>query len=649
MTMKLALNAPGGNPPPAKLLKKIHTLQKRGKFQESRVLCDKLASQGFQSPDLLHFHGLALRASKDLTGALVKINAAVEQRPNDPFMLNSLGVVFLQMNELEVAIELFKRATKADEKFYDAWKNLGIALRMAQRYQAALLAFTCAHHLDGTRLEPQLNLMFILLDLRLYKQAEEVMDNLLADRSKITPSLLLRRLFVASRLEDFDYIAENRAKVDRAGLNLDEQTELDNIWAYYLRMHGQIAEAIAILEGLVKVETSQQDQCITHLGWCYGEAGRIDEAIAIHEAMLRRNPDHVSGRYNLAFLQFMNGDVTDGYKNYEARWLWPEFPSKHRLFDAPRWTGEELRGKTLLIWREQGIGDEVRFASIIPDLEALGASVTFECSPKLAPLWEHSFPWANIDHEGQLDCRGEEAYAHYDYQIPIGSLASIFRPTVDDFHAKQAPWIRRYPEAENRVRGQLGVKSGETLVGVCWRSSNQTTSRDLYLLECKQLEPLKALSGTVWLNVQYDSHSEEVQELRHRGLNLHHYTNLDQKNDLVGACGLLGACDIVISVGVSVADLAAGIGVPVIEIVGERSQLFLGTDHIPWFPTCMPVRMPAHGGDIALAKIVDEWPTITDWMKRTTSADRKLPAGASTEPIQSLATNLDLEYVSDTP
>ena len=72
--------------------------------------------------------------------------------------------------------------------------------------------------------------------------------------------------------------------------------------------------------------------------------------------------------------------------------------------------------------------------------------------------------------------------------------------------------------------------------------------------------------------------------MRSLGLPLHHFTDVDQRDDLVSACGLIGACDVVISVGVSVADLAAGLGVPVVQFGREQSEIFLGTDHVPWFP-----------------------------------------------------------------
>ncbi|MCB8838612.1 tetratricopeptide repeat protein [Aurantimonas sp. VKM B-3413] len=622
MNTKLALKPAPKKSRSQDVLQKIQLLQKDGNYKESRPLCDILSAQGEKSPDFLHRHGLALRACGDLMGALVKINAAVEQRPNDAKMVNSLGVVLLDLKEVEAAIEFFKRTTALDKKFFDGWNNLGLALKRAERYQAAELAFRGAYEIDSSRPDPIVNLVGIMMDLRQYKRAEIFLDQMMSAMPKVPELIQVKRLFVAARLEDFDYIAAHHEAVDRTKLSLNEQANLDNIVAYYLNALGRDDEAVSILEKWAEINTPHQEQMITFLGLCYGEAGRFEEGIAFHNRLLAKNPDHIAGRYNLSFLQFKTGVVAEGYDNYEARWRWTEFPTKRRLFDAPRWEGEDLADKKLLVWREQGIGDEVRFASLLPELKDKGAALTFECSPKLAPVWAHSFPWATVRHEGELDCRGEPAYAEFDYQIPIGSLGKIFRRTVADFHSRQVPWIRRYPETEAKVREQLAVQPGKMLVGLCWRSSNQVTTRNKYYLSIEQLALLKALPNCEFLNVQYDGDPAENERIRALGLPIHHFANLDQKNDLVGASCLIGACDIVISAGVSVADIAAGLGVPVIQVSKKSSEIFLGTDHVPWYPTCMSVRMPPNGGAEAIAGVVARWPSIVEWAKGVTASGR---------------------------
>ena len=637
MSSRPALKKLGKNAPPRKVLQQIGLLQSMGRFRESKPLCDRMADLGLEHPDFLHLHGLALRACNDLTGALVKINAAHEQKPKDVQILNSLAVIFLQMNDVETAITLFKRATDIDQNYYDGWKNLGIALKQAERYQAAELALTAAHRLDPTQIEPLLNLVDILVEVRAYKRAEEFMDNVLAKQDRITPELQLKRLLIAARLQDFDYIVKHRETVDMETLSLDDQAALDNIWVFHLDVEGRYEEAIELLERRVRQDTPYKSQLQSQLGMLYSTVGRIDDAIAVHKEMLREQPDHIAGRYNLAALQFRNGDLDEAYDNYESRWLWREFPTRRRLFAAPRWEGERLEGRNLLVWKEQGIGDEARFASLLPDLKELGGSVTFECSPKMIPLFEHSFPWATIRPEGPLECRGDEDYAGFDYQIPVGSLGKIFRPAIGDFDAKQVPWIGRFPDAENQVRAQLGMKPDELLVGICWRSQNQASSRNRYFFEVEQLAPLKNLPNTRWLNVQYDATREEIEAVRDLGLPLHHYINVDQKDDLVSACGLLGACDIVITIGGAVGDLTGGLGIPSLYITRETSEVYLGTNHVPWFPAAKIFPIQPNCGDEVIADIVGQWPSLVAWAKGMAVPRENAPASAE-------APGLDLEY-----
>lgn len=642
MSTKFALKQVGKNAPPKKMLKQIHALHSVGRFRESRILCDRLIGLGFDNPDFLHLYGLVLRGCDDLPSALVAIHAAHEQKPQDATILNSMGAIFLQMNDVETAIELFKRATKIDQKYYSGWLNLGIALKRAERYEAADLALTCAHHIDPGKIEPLLNLVDILIERRLYKRAEEFADRLLEKQADITPKLQLKRLHIAARLQDLAYVRKHRESADFESFSQDERAELDNIWVHCLEIEGRYEEGIAVLEGWMAKETLHKIQLQSQLGLFYSAVGRLDDAISVHQELLRAQPDHVGGRYNLANLQFRKGALSEAFANYEARWEWREFTSSRRRFDAPRWEGEPLDGKNLLVWREQGIGDEVRFASLLPELKNLGGSVTFECSPKLAPLFEHSFPWAKIRKEGPLECRGEEGYAEFDYQIPVGSLGKMFRPSVGTFHEKQAPWIARFPEAESGVRAQFDLCSDEMLVGICWRSSNRAASRNRYFFEPEQLAPLKHVPKVRWLNVQYDTSADEVETIRNLDLPLHHYTNVDQKDDLVSACALLGACDLVISVGGAVADLTGGLGVPTVYMTRHDSEVYLGTDHVPWFPAAKSFPMKANRGDEIIEKIVSEWPSIVAWARSApTAPPRSAPSGRTAAPK---ALGLDLVY-----
>jgi tetratricopeptide (TPR) repeat protein len=605
------------------VLTKIVNLQNSGKFAESLPLCELLIKHGIGDADFLHLYGLALKGIGDNTSAELNIKKAIEKKPTDATLINSLGVLYIHTKKPEEAISQFRKAIKYAPNLFDPWNNLGNVLRSIEKYREAENALKRARKIDPERYEPYLNMALIMTDLRSYKNAEKFMDKALNLAKPLTAQLLIKRLALANRAENFEYTINNYGRLKDYKLNINEKIEADQIWARYLEINNKAEEALQLLEKWLNVESIHKDQLLTVVGMLYAKTGKIKQGIALHEKLLSINPEHITARWNLSLLQLLAGDVGEGFINYEARWKWREFPSMRRQFNIPRWDGQELLGKKLLVWREQGIGDEVRFSSLIPDLKTSGAQVTFECSLKMVNVFKRSFPWATVQAEGPLECNGLEEYSKYDFQIPIGSLARLFRKSVQDFYNFQKPWIPRITEAENKVRERLGVRTDQLLVGLCWRSSNQAPSRNRYYLLVEELVPLKNLHDVVFVTTQYDDCLPEVERVRELGLPLFHYVNVNQKDDLLSAIGLLGACDIVISANVSVADFCGGIGVPVIRIGPPQDAIRMGTtSDVPWYPTCKYIEVNQSEPNKVIAKIIDGWNEFKSWAASVTSAER---------------------------
>lgn len=604
-------------------MRRIRSLQKRGDFKQSKAFTTKLIGQGYTDSNVMHLHGLALRGCGELHAASEVLEKAHELDPTNAAIVNSLGLICQDLGRVETAIELFKIATKIDQKHYGSWINLGKALRNSDRLQAAELAFTCAHNIERDNPEPLLHLTDLLIDTGAYDRAQAFVSDLLSKPDAAVSQLKLKKMQIAARQQNFDLIAELYPQFDRQSMTDNEEAVLENIWAFSLEMQERYEDAIQALKPWVKKQTPHRFLLQSQLAGLYSHIGDIDKAIQLHHEILDVDPNNVAGRYNLSLLQFRAGQIEDAYRNNEARWQWNEFSSRRRQFDTPRWNGEPLSGKKILVWREQGLGDEIRFASLLPDLQKLGADVTFECTPKLLDFWMRNYPWADIKQEGPVECRGSEEYAHYDYQIPIGSLGAHFRKTLQSYK-EQRPWVLRDPESETQIREQIGVSGEELLIGLCWRSSNQVTSRSRYFFNINQFAPFEELPQVKFLNVQYDAATEEIEQARESGLPLHHYTNIDQKDDLIGAAKLLGACDLVITVGGAVGDLAGALGIPLLYITRENSEVYLGTDYVPWFPTAKSYPIKPYRGDEVVSEINNTWPQILDWLetvatKRTSS------------------------------
>jgi hypothetical protein len=362
----------------------------------------------------------------------------------------------------------------------------------------------------------------------------------------------------------------------------------------------------------------------TVIGVIHAKLGNLDEAIAIQKSVLETEPSHVLARWNLAIHQLEAGHLPEAFENYEARWEWSDFPSERRIFDIPRWKGEELDGKRILVWREQGVGDELRFSGILPDLVATGARVTFECSAKLVPLFRTSFPNVDVRAEPSAATGGQQDYQGFDFEVPVGSLARVFRPTVAEMQAKCRPWLKRDVEIENNVRADMNVAPQQPVIGICWRSTNRNVQRNQHYVKAEYLAPLKLLGASKFLCAQYDECRDEVASMRELGLPVYDFPNIDQMNDLVSASYLIGACDLVISAPTATAELAAGLGVPTIMFGVEHSHIQLGTDGVPWHPASRYLTLD-QGDPMSVAKsILVNWKEISAWADRSSTSGRSI-------------------------
>ena len=300
------------------------------------------------------------------------------------------------------------------------------------------------------------------------------------------------------------------------------------------------------------------------------------------------------------------------------------FPSERRTFDLPRWNGQPIEGKRVLVWREQGVGDEIRFASLLPDLMEAGARITIECHPKLLELFRASFPRVEVRPVKPVARRKPEDYVDFDFEVPIGSLARFFRPTVGQMQAKCVPWLYRDAKIESAVRAAMNASERQPVIGLCWRSSNQSLKRNKNYLTPEHLAALRLLGRSGFICLQYDECSAETSLLRELGLPITTFASIDQMNDILGASRLTGACDLVISAGTATAELSAGLGVPTIIFGQRRTQIQLGTDGVPWHPATRYLTLDPDDPMAVVRSILFNWPEIAAWADRKNISGRQI-------------------------
>jgi len=337
------------------------------------------------------------------------------------------------------------------------------------------------------------------------------------------------------------------------------------------------------------------------------DAGEIAEASALYDRAVALEPSNAQARLNRAVLHLLRGNLKDGWRDYAARLkIAGKAPvAEHRL---AKWSGESLKRTRLLITAEQGVGDQVMFASMIPELSeravAEGGSLVLECEPRLASLFARSFPGVTV-RGWDVVTKGGVLHARYDWLksvgganavIEMGSLPRLMRNRLDAFPSSNA-FLRPDPLDSVRWGGFLASAGNGPFIGICWRSGNMSGHRTLQYAPLESWASFIAkLPGTI-LSVQYDAREEEIAELeKMSGRTIFVPPALDQKNDLDQTVGMLSTLDAVVTAPTAVSWLAAGAGVDTYKILYDTSWTSFGQSHEPFAPACLCM-MPQRRGD----------------------------------------------------
>jgi len=268
--------------------------------------------------------------------------------------------------------------------------------------------------------------------------------------------------------------------------------------------------------------------------------------------------------WNFALFLLLTKKFEEAWPAYESRWSsdgvpakWRRGEERARSFGSPRVNSlSECSGRRVLVWAEQGVGDELMFGTMLKEFGGYCGRLLVEVDRRLLPLYRRSF-----GSEVEWIERGAEVEeSRYDLQIPVGSLGLHLRPSVESFAGHGGGYLAADRDRSERLRASLGVSAEERLVGLSWRSASPKTGirRSLGLLEL--IEALRG-PGVRFVSLQYGSVGEEIEEVyRRSGVRVLECAEVDNFTDLDGLASLLWGCDEVVTVGNATAHLAGSIG-----------------------------------------------------------------------------------------
>jgi hypothetical protein len=311
---------------------------------------------------------------------------------------------------------------------------------------------------------------------------------------------------------------------------------------------------------------------------CLGDTRR---ALEIYEQTLAAQPQDANAHAGYALSLLGAGNFARGWDEYEWRLRVPD-TTRGAPAPVPQWAGEALGGKTLLVRSEQGIGDEVMFASCLPDLLAAGAHCIVECSVRLTALFARSFPGVQVIARNRNQPPDWAALGAIDYQCAAGSLPRWLRRSAADFPG--TAYLRADPARVAAWRERLGDGPQGLRVGIAWTGGLPGTLRAARSLTLDALEPLLALPNARFVALELGDCSAAVAAMQQRsGARIDSWPGVAANPD--EAAALVGALDALVCVPTAMAHLAGALGRPVwvlVPGVGTWRYLWQG-DRMPWY------------------------------------------------------------------
>jgi tetratricopeptide (TPR) repeat protein len=469
------------------------------------------------------------------------------------------------------------------------WLHLGNALLRQEKIAEAEEAYRKCLQLPtgregpATRVEALVNLGFLLGDLDRMDEARECYEQ--------ARTLNPRQAEVHHNLGN---ILREQGKPDEALACYDEALRLRPDYAkafvnkgIVLVTRGEVDAALVCLRRAVELQP-EFAEAHNSLGTALSSRGLVADALAEYERAIALSPDYADAHWNRALVRLLQGDYERGWPDYEWRW------KCKRAFHLPplakpRWNGEPLEGKTILLYAEQGLGDTLHFVRYARIVQERGARVILQCQAALIPLLsrcagiDEIVPWGSPQPE-------------YDVYAALLSLPSLVGTTLETIPA-EVPYLHADAALVEHWRKQLAIVDGFK-VGIAWQGS-KTHAWDAHRsVPLSEFEPLAQVPGVCLISLQKGPGSEQVRTVADR-FHVADFGDLVDRTTgaFMDTAAILKGLDLVICVDTAIGHVAGGLGVPVwlaLHHTPDWRWLRERADS-PWYPSARLFRQPAPG------------------------------------------------------
>jgi tetratricopeptide (TPR) repeat protein len=524
-----------------------NALRVLGRYDEALVSYERALAADASYIEAIKNRGDVYQILGKHTEAIACYDQALSAMPQHAEALNNRGASLQHLKKIDEALADYERALLFNPRHILALKNRGKALAALGRHEDALKTFAQALTIDANAADTYAYMGGALRALKRTQEAMEACDKALS-------------------------------------LNPNEPQAL-NVRGALLRDMHRCPEAIACFDKAIALKPDHIE-AIVNRGTALHELGRAEEAITAFDHALAINPEHPEAHWNRALTLLMTERFTEGWQEYDWRMRCRSIPTRTDAFTQPRWDGGPLTQGSLLIWGEQGVGDEIFYAGMVDDLLARGLSLVWEADARLMPLIARSYPNIKAVPRATPPAAATQDPA-ISAQISIASLGQFLRRDLSAFPKDRRGYLKADPLRMQAYKAQLSGHGAKRTIGVSWISKNP----DFGAHKSSRLTdwaPLWKNAGpdTRFVDLQYGDTRAERAALP---FDLTHIEGLDTFNDLDGLAALISACDLVITVSNTTTHLAGALGVPAWVLLpkGNGKLWYWGAERTGslWYPS----------------------------------------------------------------
>jgi tetratricopeptide (TPR) repeat protein/ADP-heptose:LPS heptosyltransferase len=514
-------------------------------------------------PNELSQRGLKFLEDANYPEARNIFDKLIEHFPNNPDLLNLFGYVNLQLENYSDSIEAYSKSIEIIPNQVGTLFNRAIASNHLGNKKDALKDYANVNYLDPNNLDVYINRSAIYESLGDFKNALKEI-NFVIDRDPKNFKALMNRATI------YEYMFE----FDNALIDIKKALEIE------------INDPDIYVNAANLYKTLKKDKLAIK---CFNKAIKIKN-------------DSDLAKYNLALFLLDKKDFLEGWNLYESRFFLASKPRFIYKIPEAKIINENSK---ILIWAEQGLGDQIIYSSMLNDLPRSN-SITVSIDKRLMNIYRRSFKFLKFINSEDLS---EKLIQNFDYQLPLGSLGKFYRNDLKAFKNQPNFFLITNDTEVKKIQKQLENKS-KKICGISWKSKNEKIgfAKSLRLEDMSKLLKIEDIN---FINLQYGDTEEEIKDLKKKHqVKIDSTDELDKFNDINSLLNYIQACDFVITSSNVTAHLAGSIGKKTFLIAPhELGKIWYWHDDTfsIWYPSIKIFRQEnPNSWEMLIEKIISE-------------------------------------------